>query len=205
MPLTNAYITLQEFKDWINQTATATAADEARMETAINGACRVIDEFTHRRFWQDSALVQRLYTAEETDVLFVDDISTSTGLIVETDDNDDGTYETAWTSGTDFRLMPLNAAVESPVRPWTFLKAIGTKTFPTTEAGVRVTAKFGWPAVPPQVKEIALIQAHRYYERKGAPFGVLGAEGFGYTRLPRLDPDFCPILEPLQRLKLVAV
>src|ERR1044072_2267132 len=80
------------------------------LERALNSASRWIDRVCGRRFWLDSA-VQTLTFATDcvTDLVWIDDIGTTTGLIVKTDELGDGSYNTTWTSGTDFRLEPRKA------------------------------------------------------------------------------------------------
>lgn len=126
-----------------------------------------------------------------------------TGLVVATDDNDDGTFETTWTITVDFQVEPLNAAAAG--EPWTRLVAIGPRWFPRLEhrAGVQVTAKFGWPGgtPPAPVKHAVLIQASRLWKRKDAPFGVAGSAELGseLRLLAKLDPDVESLLRPYRR------
>lgn len=175
-----AYATLAELRDWVG-IPPADTADDSKLTLALDAASAAIDAYTGRYFTADGSVVARDYTATDTTVLDVDGISTAAGLVVATDDDDDGTYETAWTITTDFRLEPTNATVTG--RPWTRLVAVGSKTFPTSTArrwpGVRVTAKGGWPAVPAPVKQATLIQAAFLWGRKDSRFGVAGSPEFG--------------------------
>jgi hypothetical protein len=87
--------------------------------------------------------------------------------------------------------------------PWTYLS--GTD-WPTEAGAVKVTATFGWPAVPAEVRQAALIQAVRLFKRKGSPFGIAGSpeDGSEMRLLSRLDPDVENLLRHLRRPWVVA-
>lgn len=196
-----AYATLNEFKGWVS-IPVGDLVDDATLQLALDAASGQVDGFCDRTFTADGSPTVRLYKPELGGVLTVDPISTTTGLVVATDENGDGTYETAWTLGTDFRLEPVNAAASG--KPWTRLVALGTRWFPRLQyrPGVSVTARFGWPgSVPAQVKEATLIQAERLWKRKDAPFGVAGSVEFGSEMrlLNELDRDAQNLLRPFRR------
>lgn len=175
------YATLAELRDWVGITVLADTADDTKLTLALDVASALVDSYTGRYFTADSSLVDREYVAGDGRALDVPTgISTAVGLVVATDDNDDGAYETTWAS-TDYRLEPTNAADDG--RPWTRIVAVGSKLFPTGDErlhpGVRVTAKGGWPAVPAPVKQATLIQAAFIWGRKDARFGVAGSPEFG--------------------------
>lgn len=174
MAVTNAYTTTDAVKADLR--ITDTLADDL-IELAVNAASRQIDAHCGRRFYQDSAVVERTYVADGWYDVETDDISTTVGLIVKTDDDDDGTFETTLTVNTDFILTPTNAAAEYPVRPYTCLRIVDSvNTFPVWASGrpgVQVTAKFGWPAVPEDVEKACRIQAVQLYKSSDAVFGGL--------------------------------
>ena len=67
---------------------------------------------------------------------------------------------------------------------------------------MKVNAKWGYvTAIPAGVKEIALLQAARFFKRKDAPFGVAGNDAMGNVmRLQaRLDPDVEMLLGSYRR------
>ena len=59
---------------------------------------------------------------------------------------------------------------------------------------VRVTARWGWSAVPDAVNEACILRAAALYKRKEAPFAVAGFDGFGAVRLRAQDPDVSALL-----------
>lgn len=197
-----AYATLNELKGFVG-IPTADTVDDVTLQLALDAASAQVDKYCDRVFTADSSATVRTYMVQQTGQLDVDPISTTTGLIVKTDDNADGTFETTWTLDTDYRLEPINAAAFG--EPWTRLVALGTRWFPKIQyrPGVQVTAKYGWPGgtAPSAVKNAALIQASRLWKRKDAPFGVAGSVEFGSEMrlLAKLDPDVESLLRPYRR------
>lgn len=202
-----AYATLSELKAEIG-IPDADTVDNTALTLALDAASAQVDAFCDRTFTADSVATTRDYMVTDTGRLDIDPVSTLTGLIVQTDDNADGTYETTWTVGTDFRIEPTNATAAGV--PWERLVALGTRWFPrnTYRPGVRVTAKFGWPGgtVPAAVKKATLIQAARLFKRKDAPFGVAGSVEFGSEMrlLEKIDPDALALLKRYRRQWWVA-
>jgi hypothetical protein len=177
MTLTNAYTTLDALKTEL-QLPVGDYTYDTRLETAISAASRQIDRYCGRFFYQDATVQVRTYFPETPERCPVDDISTTTGLIVKTDDNDDGTYETTLTLTTNYILLPPNAAVGYPVEPYTELQLVdsGITAFPMSYSqrpGVQVTAKFGWPSVPDDIAKACLIQSTQLFKASDAVFGGL--------------------------------
>lgn len=197
MTVTNGYCTNAELRIHLGDAGTTLNA--ALLDRAVNAASRAIDKYCGRRFWQDSEPATRVYRPDDPYVAWVDDISTTTGLIVATDTAADGTYATAWTTD-DYQLEPLTAAGDSA--PWWRIVAVGGYTFPqgTRRATLQVTAKFGWAAIPDEVNAACLIRASSLFKRKEAPFGVAGFSDLGVVRISRRgDPDVVDLLDPFVR------
>lgn len=197
----NAYIELEELKSTAELTGTGFA--DADLQVAILAASRGIDDALGRRFWQDTDANQvRYYTPKVTDTLWVDDLVTLTE--VATDATGGTTFADVWTVNADFVLEPLNAAAEG--KPYTHLTIHPTSSlylpcgYPRS---VRVTGKFGWPAVPSEVKTLTRLVAMRLLKRtREAPLGFveLGVDGAavrasGYAR----DPEYAFLTEGLSR------
>lgn len=201
MTVTNGYCTLGDVRSALN-IPTSSADKDATIEAAINAASRQIDGHCGRRFWQDGTAVTREFYADDATEIRVDDISTATGLIVKLDENDDGTFATTLTISTHFVLLPRNAAAEVPVWPYTGIKLVdGSYTFPQSpsgRAGLQVTAKFGWPAIPDDVTRACVVQAVQLYKAPDAAFGAvqLGVDGFAFRLGSRINPIAAALLEP---------
>ena len=93
MAIVNGYITQNDLKTFVG-IPTGDSVDDDLLDNAINGASRQIDAFCGRKFYADDNATYREYFTRDYYRLYVDDISTTTGLVIKYDDNDDGTYET---------------------------------------------------------------------------------------------------------------
>ncbi|MGP4083159.1 phage gp6-like head-tail connector protein [Streptomyces sp. KR55] len=162
---------------------------DALLTAAIAAASRGIDRNCGRRFYLDGSASARVFNPElrvvayETgQLLIVDDIGSATGLVVETGDVG-GTYSAI----TDYETWPENAL--SRGLPITGLVRYSGTWGTTGTARVRVTARWGWPAVPEEVTQAAILQALRLFKRKDSPEGVLGSAEWGAVRVGRIDPD----------------
>jgi hypothetical protein len=201
------YITLAQLKDSLRITDTV---DDAMLGFAITAASRAIDQHCGRQFGQLAAPAARYYEPRwdrrQTRWLIpIDDLMTTTGLAIATDVNDDGTWGTALVLNTDVSLFPWNAAADG--LPWTALAGGKSVTFspPSTvlfDRTVRVTAQWGWSAVPSVVVQATLIQASRFFKRRDAPFGIAGSPDMGseLRLLAKVDPDVQLVLDPVRRL-----
>jgi len=165
---------------------------DALLDSALSASARGIEKACGRRFWLDPTPVARVYrTAGRVvceaggELLLVDDIGDTSGLVVETGSG------TSWTAVTGYETSPDNALADG--RPITgLLRTSGS----WGTARVRVTTRFGWPAEPEDITEAALIQATRLYKRKDSPEGIIGSAEWGVRNLSRRDPDVWALIEP---------
>ena len=192
MTIVNGYCTLAELKEVLRISDTV---DDTMLESRIAEASRVIDNHCDRRFYADATATARIFQANADDLVFVDDISTTTGLVVKTDSSGDGTYATTLT-GSQFQSEPLNAAAKG--LPITRIGATIPGTFPTraTPAGIEVTAKWGWPTVPAPIRSAAVLLAGRLVKRGDSLLGVAGFGDLGAITVRAIDPDVERMLRP---------
>lgn len=204
MAVTNGYCSLAELQQHFGDAGSK--LDEDLLERAINATSRAIDRHCGRRFWQDSVVQAKVYRPRDADIAWVDDISTTTGLIIATDETDDGTFATTWAS-TDYQLEPLNAQTDSVGYAWWRIGAVDRYRFPlhNLRATLRVTAKFGWSDIPDEVNEACILRAAALFKRKEAVFGVAGFGDFGVVRIGRRDPDVMELLHPYVKIGVGAV
>jgi len=197
--ITNGYCTLNELKEILRILDTV---DDELLEARINEASRVIDQHCNRRFYADSTASARLFTSIDGNTIFVDDISSTTGLVVKSDSAGDGTYATT-VAATDFQAEPLNAIVKG--NPITSIAArlAGAFSMAAVPAGCQVTAKWGWPAVPDPVHSACLILAGRLVKRGDSLLGVAGFGELGAITVRAIDPDVERMLRPY-RIHVVA-
>lgn len=195
------YITLAELKSYIRIPDTL---DDTQLALAITAASRAVDKATGRQFGKTAAPEARHFTPEWDRkiccwVATIDDVMTVTGLEVASDNGRDYTYGTTL---TEFDLMPLDAVVKG--LPWTHLVTrIGATTTPVGGANaLRVTATWGWTAVPDPIKQATLLQASRILARRSSPYGIAGSPSNGGSEmrlLARVDPDVEVVLAPFKR------
>lgn len=201
MAISNGYTTLATFQAYTGM-STVTADETVNIEKAIESASRSIDRMTNRRFWADATATARQYRATDFYRLFVDDISSTSGLQVKTDTGGDGTYETTLTFNVDYILDPINAPQQE--RPFTVVTMVGTTLFPSPinlRPGIEVTAKFGWyNGIPPDdVEEACLILSTDLVKRASSVGGVLGLSELGAIRMSPLGRDVQAMVRPYRR------
>ena len=201
MAISNGYTTLATFQAYTGMT-TVTADETINIEKAIESASRSIDRMTNRRFWADASATARQYRATDFYRLFVDDISSTTGLLVKTDTGGDGTYETTLTFNVDYILDPINAPQQE--RPFTVVTMVGTTLFPSPinlRPGIQVTARFGWynGTPPDDVEEACLILSTDLVKRASSVGGVLGLSELGAIRMSPLGRDVQAMVRPYRR------
>lgn len=93
---------------------------------------------------------------------------------------------------------PVNAVAFGGV--WTRLVFAAGTSIPLSTR-VRVTATWGWPAIPDTIRYATLLQASRLFARRHAPFGVAGSPETGQLRLlEKIDPDVAVSVRPYRRV-----
>ncbi|MFD7428409.1 phage gp6-like head-tail connector protein [Streptomyces sp. NPDC059818] len=188
--MAHEYAELDALKSNFNIETGDTSRD-TMLQSVLTAASRGIDTSTGRRFWLDEEPTARTFRtrgriacAEDGgERLLLDDIGAAPAL-VETGS------ASSWTDVTDYEPGPDNALVRG--RPITSLAVPGRWA---TSQRVRVVARWGWPQVPDEIRQAALIQAARLYRRKDSPEGVAGSAEWGVVRLSRRDPDVWALIE----------
>lgn len=177
------YATLTQLKTALRITD---SSDDTELQDKLTSASRRVDKDTGRPhgYGQDSGTSSRIYTPRHEELLTVDDISTATGLVVEVGRG------TSWTTvdSNSYDLLPENAEVDG----WaieTLQRVTGCwPLWGTTR--VRVTARWGWPAVPENIKNATILLAARLFRRKDSPEGIKGFSDMGVVRVSRYDSDY---------------
>ncbi len=184
------YAALAELRGRVDRTDTVR---DDELLAAIEAASRQIDDDTGRRFWLDSVVSARIFNPRyriirtvDGEQLLVDDIGSTTGLIVEIGSVSAGVF--TGSAITDYEPMPDN----SPTSGWpvtALLRPLNVwRITPLTR--IRITARWGWPRVPTPIHDATLLLAHRRYRRRGSPEGVAGFGDMGVVRVSRYDPDY---------------
>lgn len=206
MAITNGYATLTEIKAYLS---ISDNTDNDLLESLVESASRSIDRIANRRFYADAAASARTYRAYSDVFVYVDDISSTNGLIVRIDENGNGTYSKTLTLNTDYILDPLTAA--SLGRPFTQLTMVSnTEMWPIfpgitqngLRPGVQVTAKWGWPSVPDDISVACLTLTADLYKRKDAPGGVLGLGDLGAIRMSPVGRDIASVVRAYKKIAI---
>tara|TARA_Y100000114_G_C11684326_1_gene290230 strand:+ start:31 stop:621 length:591 start_codon:yes stop_codon:yes gene_type:complete len=186
-----AYTSLSVLKDYLG-VPSATSSEDTPLTAAIAAAQDLVDGYCNTTF--ETVTEARVYRADDPDLLLVDQFRTLTGLVVKTDTNNDGTYDTTLTITTDYLATPFNEP------PFTGLLNVSDE-WPRYDSGrpaVQVTAAYGDQnsnGVPYAVQQAALILAARLYQRRASVLGIMtGFQDYGIARISRQDPDVAALL-----------
>jgi hypothetical protein len=183
----NSYVGAAELKSRLGITDTAFDFEISR---ACLAAQADVEQFTGRYFWQ-SAGVRTYRNHSIYDVEIDDTVSVTT---LKTDGDGDGVYETVWTA-SQFQLQvtqhEYNVSGKGEPWPYTKIQALGVpggNYLPYVWAWshqdrVQVTGVFGWPKIPFNVREAALLLAVDHFKIKDAPFGIAGFSEYGPVRV----------------------
>ena len=197
MAIVNGYCSLAEIKTY---TGISGSGQDDNLENAVETASREIDKICNRIFYQTSSQ-DRYYTPIEKYQVLVDDISTTSGLVVKIDDNDDGTHNKTLTIDTDFYLTPVNVTdTQLQYQPYTCIKILADRSSerfdPRIVKQLKVTSSFGFSSTPDAIKQATLLQATRLFKRKDSPFSVYGSDQTGNIELlNKFDPDAMKIIK----------
>jgi hypothetical protein len=203
MAIVNGYATLTQIKNYMS---ISDNTDNDLLEDLIESASRSIDRIANRRFYLDTTASARLYRAYSDIFVYVDDIGTTSNLVVALDENGNGTYTKTLTLNQDYILDPLTAS--SLGRPFTQLTMVSnTETWPIfpgltqngLRPGVQVTARWGWPSVPDDVNMACLILSADLYKRKDAPGGILGLGDLGVVRMSPIGRDVTAMIRAYKK------
>jgi hypothetical protein len=199
MALGDTYITLAELKTRLGISDTV---DDTLLTGATIAASRGIDGVTHRQFNKSGTATARVFEVDHPHEVVVHDFHTTTGLVVAVDDGS-GSYATTW-DAADYQVEPLNGLMDS--KPWVYewITAVGSRTFPRLRrAAVRVTADWGWAAVPGDIKEATFVLAEDIAKLRDSPFGTGGYSEYGRIRA-RKNPHVMMMIDDYIRDKYTA-
>jgi len=203
MAITNGYCTLAQVKAALRITDNT---DDTLIEGSVEAASRLIDGYTLRNFYSVGTAT-RLFTAPDPLYCPIDDIA-GTAITIQTSTQADGTFDVTF-AVTDYQLEPLNGNLDGIAWAFDRIRAVGDYAFPMVSANfgeqalVKVTAVFGWPAVPAAITQATILQASRHFKRYDSPLGVAGFGDFGVVRVSRfLDADVQMLVEPYRKMRL---
>jgi hypothetical protein len=132
--------------------------------------------------------------------VIIDDVGTTSGLILKTDPNSSGVYQTTFTLNQDYIVEPTNALAKG--RPINYLTIVGgtAMSLPVNYwPQVEVTARWGWPSVPDDIEQATYILSADLYKRKDSIGGVLGLSELGAIRMSPLGRDITSMVRAYRR------
>jgi hypothetical protein len=165
-------------------------------DTAIQAASRSIDEHCDDQFWMEPTAIERTFRPDDVRVLWPGSFASTTGMVVKFDLDDDGVFETTllssdWQAGQTNRradrpfdrieLLTPGGRFPGAWRGDPYSTVYGGNQgyglfstygyaqdvrFRSLRARVSVTAHWGWPSVPWQVKQAAQILAIQNFKSK---------------------------------------
>jgi hypothetical protein len=195
--ITDGYITLAGLKTYLK---IDDAVEDTLLEQIVESASRSIDRIANRRFYLDSTASARTYRPIGNLRVITDDIGSTSGLILKTDPDANGNYQTTFTLNTDYIVEPTNALAKN--RPVNYLTIVGptAMSLPVNYwPQVQVTARWGWPSVPDDIEQATYILSADLYKRKDSIGGVLGLSELGAIRMSPLGRDIAAMVRAYKR------
>lgn len=200
MAIGDPYASLPDIKAYLK--LPADSSRDTALTAALASASGDIEKHCHRQFNLDTSATARVFEPDSWSECRTDDFATTAGLVVAIDTGGNGTYSTTL-SASDYELYPLNGISDGVVGwPYNKLRAFGGPLFPVPsmayrrKASVRVTAQWGWAAVPAPIKQATMIIAAQKYRLADAPWGVAGMTEFGTAvrirEIPLVKETLCP-------------
>lgn len=190
-PAPPSYASLADVKEFLKISDTR---DDAELLKRLPAATRRVEKDCGRRFWTTNGVSARTYRARHPELLMVDDIATTTGLIIEVGRTASG-WSTVDSGSVDF--LPENA--EADYRAIEILQRVVGVWPVYGSTRVRITAQWGWLAVPEDIVTATCIQTARLFRRKDAIEGIVGNSDYGPVRISRYDADYDQLIHPYVR------
>jgi hypothetical protein len=172
--------------------------DDATLSSCVSTASRRIDSYCGRVFYLPDAVSDQKYVPNG-DLISVDtdDIATTAGLVVATSvDN------TNWTTLSTYELEPTDGIGPNGQTGWPYsrIRLVDSWFYWPFPYGyqktVRVTAKYGWLAVPSDVNMACRLLTNQIFRAKDAPFGATGFDGNIIS--VRANPLIANLLDPFR-------
>jgi hypothetical protein len=198
LAVTNGYCSLADVKAALRIQDTL---DDSLIESSINSASRMIDQYCNRSFYPGTAGEVRYYQANDGFMCWIDDAQAVTEI--KTSSTDPLIFDTTWESG-DYQLLNPNQRANGAYSPYYAITATDNYLFPVWAdmALVKVTGTFGWASVPEPVKFASIIQASRLFKRLESPLGVAGVSDIGIMRVgANIDGDVAQLINPFRQLR----
>lgn len=191
---TPAYVTADEFDDYISDEFAATEA--AIRLGALNAAERSVNEYCQRSFAVAGSATARLYVPSGVATLRIHDCTTVTA-VTESGDA---------VASTDYQTEPVTASWSGLTKPYQQLRRLGSvwsQLDDVGEASVSVTATWGWAAVPDEVVEVTKILGKDILQQRRTSGNLIAVGDFGGS--VRMNTYVKQLLNPLRRVEAFGI
>lgn len=182
MALNDPYITATQLNSWLSIDDTD---DNVLATSACATATEWVNQYCRRQFNKTTVATARTFYPADGCEVYVHDFWTNTDLVVKTDADDDGTFETTW-AASDYLLEPLDG-IEAQMTgfPYRCIVAVGNYRYPSSprRPTVQVTAQWGWNLVPESVVTATKIVAAFEFNQKNSPTGIQSFGDAGIIRV----------------------
>lgn len=160
---------------------------DSKLDLAIAASSRAVEDHCRRQFNTDGVVSQRVFKPTATRMVITDDFYDSTTVVVERSQIGSTTWSVLPVNNYEFE--PFNGVVNGqPGWPYRRL-LIPYYTYLWSIDRIRITAKWGWQAVPDSVVQAVYIIAAQYFKLSDAPLGVagFGSGGDGFSAIKVSD------------------
>jgi hypothetical protein len=200
------YCGMEELKSRLSITD---STDDYEIQLAISAVTDWISTYCGRHFYQIAET--RTFRPDNVWNLYIGDIVTCTQLSL--DYTGDGVYDTLWTENVNFQLFRFESLYNvhsfGVERPRNYLQVLQGQGSPSPAGGqwlpwlwpftdqnrVQIEGVWGWPSVPPNVTQAALILAADLFKAKDAPWGIAGVGDLGLVKV-QSSPWAAELLRP---------
>lgn len=178
MALGDPYALLDDLKAYLGMQEDSRF--DVPLQQALESVSDEIEQHCNRQFNKILTASARDFRIMYSPFVIVDDFHTITDLVIAEESAAGGSFTTI--SSSDYELQPLNGVVDGQPG-WPYFKIVRRNGSFLRGGRLRVTAQWGWTAVPAPVKQACLIMAAATFQIKDAPFGVAGSDQWGSIRV----------------------
>ena len=189
------YITVDQLREVLRINPANNVPDET-LAMAISSASAQIDQFCDDKFWLDDEPTQRLFKPTSPQVIWTPSFASTEDTVIELDIDNDGVFERTL-DASEWQPAPVDRRPGWPYKRVETLDSVylpgvwppfwqyaagpygevyNVEGYPQSRrARIRITARWGWPEVPWQVRQACQILAIAQYKSKDLIMGQAAA------------------------------
>jgi hypothetical protein len=188
-----AYVEDGELTDYLRSTI---VADEVEIEGARLAAESVVNSYCQRTFTVPTAATTRTFVASDGYVIVVPDIESTTDLVI---------IDNGSTIAAAAYQLEISPGVTGPIGvsgrtwPYTQIRRVSGTWWRDSdyEDTLSITARWGWPAIPPEVTLATKLLARDFLLARDTAFGIVQVGDF--SRRVAANGVVETLLSPLRR------